>query len=355
MKIGILTFHWATNYGAVLQCYALQSYLQSIGHEVYVINYKPRQWATVISKLIHTRTLKELKQIVLPNKREKSLTAFRSQYINLSKRLYTCSQVAAIADNFDIIITGSDQVLSTSFLQNGDGKNKFTPTYYLGFPFKGRKIAYAVSFGCTTYPLSLRPLVQDFIADFSNIGVREISGLEIMNKFNRSDAQIVPDPTTLLDASVYIKLAKSIAPSPSAQPYTYCFFIRHIAERLANISKSYSHNTLWNNDDNEYSLEGWLSNILNAEFVITDSFHCVMMCLKLHRPFVVVTEHDGNVEMNDRLYTLLTRLELSSRILHKSKICNIEQLSKAPINWENVDIRLSEYRELGEKFLVAIK
>jgi hypothetical protein len=111
---------------------------------------------------------------------------------------------------------------------------------------------------------------------------------------------------------------------------------------------------LWNNDDNEYTLEGWLSKILNAEFVITDSFHCVMMCLKLHRRFVVITELEGNVEMNDRLYTLLTRLDLTQKILHKSKLKDIERVVCDPINWDSVDRSLSEYRELGTAFLDSI-
>ena len=41
MKIGILTFHWPENYGAVLQAYALQSYLTDLGHDVEIINYRP--------------------------------------------------------------------------------------------------------------------------------------------------------------------------------------------------------------------------------------------------------------------------------------------------------------------------
>ena len=41
MKIGILTFHSAHNYGAVIQCYGLQQYLTSLGHQVFVIDYRP--------------------------------------------------------------------------------------------------------------------------------------------------------------------------------------------------------------------------------------------------------------------------------------------------------------------------
>ena len=45
MKIGILTYHFAINYGAVLQCYALQQYLRSKGHYVEVINFVPKNYS----------------------------------------------------------------------------------------------------------------------------------------------------------------------------------------------------------------------------------------------------------------------------------------------------------------------
>lgn len=63
MNIGILTFHWATNYGAVLQCYALQSYLTSIGHNVKVINYKPRQYDESLYKFLRYRKFCVLRNI----------------------------------------------------------------------------------------------------------------------------------------------------------------------------------------------------------------------------------------------------------------------------------------------------
>ena len=77
MKIGILTFHWATNYGAVLQTYALQTFLESKGHEVVIINYKPRNYDNNFWTYIRNR--KFLKHSLYKNelKKEAALSEFR--------------------------------------------------------------------------------------------------------------------------------------------------------------------------------------------------------------------------------------------------------------------------------------
>ena len=108
-------------------------------------------------------------------------------------------------------------------------------------------------------------------------------------------------------------------------------------------------NFIWNNENGEYTMQGWLSNIKHAEYVITDSFHCVVMCLKLHKPFVVVTEQQGNVGMNDRLYTLLNRLGLSAQIYYKVDvpICTFDW----NYDWTIVDTKLKSYSLIGENFL----
>ena len=99
---------------------------------------------------------------------------------------------------------------------------------------------------------------------------------------------------------------------------------------------------LWNNEDGDYTMQGWLSKIRHADFVVTDSFHCVVMCLKLHKPFAVVTEQEGNVGMNDRLYTLLDSVNQSNRIVHKEKVEEINTLLHEYTDWSHVDGMLSE-------------
>lgn len=346
MKIGILTFHWATNYGAVLQCYALQKHLESMGHEAKIINYKPRQYDDNIYTFLRFRKFLNLREYINNRKKESALCKFRYEYLHQTKRIYQCKDMASLASQFDIIISGSDQVLNPSFLLSGEGRGIVTPTYFLCFPFKGKRIGYALSFGCLTYPENAREIASEYIKDFDIISVREKTGVDIVKSMGRDDAIVVPDPTLLIESRFYHQLADNhINPNPNQ--YIYSFFIRNIAERknaICNILKG--KHILWNNEDGDYTMQGWLNKIKHSEFVVTDSFHCVVMCLKLHKPFVVITENNGNVGMNDRLYTLLGNIGLDNRIIYKGNINQINDLLEEEINWNDIDIEISKMVDL---------
>lgn len=346
MKIGILTFHWATNYGAVLQCYALQKHLESMGHEVKIMNYKPRQYDDNIYTFLRFRKFLNLREYINNRKKESALCKFRKEYLHQTKRVYQCKDMASLASQFDIIVSGSDQVVNPSFLLSGEGRGIVTPTYFLGFPFKGKRIGYALSFGCVEYPKDACSIASEYIKAFDVITVREKTGLDIVKSMGREDAVVVPDPTLLIESRFYHQLADNHI-NPNQNQYIYSFFIRNIAERkhtICNILKG--KHILWNNEDGDYTMQGWLNKIKHSEFVVTDSFHCVVMCLKLHKKFAIVTESNGNVGMNDRLYTLLGNIGLDNRIIYKEKIDEIDNLLEKDINWNNIDVEISKMVDL---------
>ena len=344
MRIGILTFHWATNYGAVLQCFALQSYLEYKGYNVKVINYKPRLYDDNLYSFIRFRKFLNISEYIAERKKEAALKSFRKSNLNLTERIYTCNEIMRVADQFDVIISGSDQVVNPSFLQAGEGKGSLTPTYFLGFPFNGRRIGYALSFGCTTYPGTLISVAQRYLKDFDVVTVRENTGLAIVESMGRNDATVVPDPTLLMKPQFYHTLAEQSSISHSDH-YIYSFFIRNIANRKQIINELFKSDiVLWNNDDGDYSMQGWLCKIKYSDFVITDSFHCVVMCLKLHKLFYVITEYEGNVGMNDRLYTLLDKLSLVHLIVHKNKIYEIDD--SISIDWQMIDELIIQNNEI---------
>lgn len=350
MKIGILTFHWATNYGAVLQTYALQSFLESIGHEVTIINYKPRNFDNSIWRYIINRNFMHHALYCEGLKKESAIVPFREKYLNLTNRVYRLTKITDVTHNLDMVISGSDQVLNPSFLLNGEGRRIPSAAYYLGFSFKGVKVGYAVSFGCTEFPVNALSLAKQNITNFDKIGVREETGIEIVKAMGREDAVLVPDPTLLLGSESYKKLAED-SQAQTPEIYKYCFFIRNIEARKEQLSSFFGDNVLWNNDDANYSLNDWLRKIKNASFVVTDSFHCMVMCLKLHKPFVVVTANKGNVGMNDRFYTLLSPMLLSSRIIYFEDIARLDVMKKELIDWQNVDSYLDLYPSIAEEFL----
>lgn len=350
MKIGILTFHWATNYGAVLQTYALQTYLESLGHVVQIIDYKPKLYDDTLWSFIRLQKFRNIKGYLNDRKREHSLIEFRDRFLHLTPRVCSCQEIPSVVGDLDVVISGSDQVLNPNFLRNGDSPRVLTPSYFLGFTFNGKKIGYAVSFGCTHYPLEDLPIASQQIVNFDKIAVRENTGLNILKTMGRNDGLVVPDPTSLLAPICYKQLSSNSKFTFSKQ-FTYCFFIRHIEERRKQIKVT---NAIWNGDDGTYALEDWLAKISNADFVVTDSFHCVMMCLKLHTPFVVLSEWSGNGGMNDRLMTILDRVGLSERLLHVSQIDNINSIQTQHINWHEVDFQIEESNFSAEQYLKSI-
>lgn len=342
MKIGILTFHWATNYGAVLQCYALQEFLREQGHEVEVINYKPRQYDDNVYTFLRFRKFFNVSEYFNERKKEAALKEFRKAHLHQTERIFSCKDMPSIASRFDVIISGSDQVANPSFLLSGEGHGVVTPTYFLGFHFEGKRIGYALSFGCVTYPENVREIAAKYIKNFDVISVREKTGVDIVKSMGRDDAIVVSDPTLLKESQFYRTLADECKTKQTTS-YIYSFFIRHIAERKLSINTLLKDKlVLWNNDDGDYTMQGWLSKIKYADFVVTDSFHCVVMCLKLHKPFAVVTEHDGNVGMNDRLYTLLDNIKMSNHIVYKEYTPQIITLLYKTIDWDKVDDYMSE-------------
>lgn len=354
MKIGILTFHWATNYGAVLQSFALQTYLVSIGHEVKIIDYKPKRYNYNLISILRSIKNKQFTEYYYSLKKEKWLQIFRDNHLHKTGKVYSFDQLSRISQDFDCIISGSDQVMNPYFLMSGDENGKITPSYYLGFPFDGKRVAYAVSFGCVNYPDQAREVASRYISAFDKIGVRESSGVDIIKSMGRDGVVNVPDPTILLDTKKYIEIANSSS-NTLKPPYIYSFFIRNIQERKKAInSLQMNQNILWNNDDKDYSLEGWLSKIQNAAFVITDSFHCMLICLKLHTPFAVVTEIKGNVGMNDRFYSLLEKMEMTNRIFYKENLLSILNLEFYSIDWVVVDNNMNKCKSFGIEFLKNI-
>ena len=141
MKIGILTFHWGTNYGAVLQCHALQEYLKSLGHEVEIINYKPPLFDDNLFTFLRFRKFLHIGDYLNNRKKEAALVSFRNEHLHLTERIHVCKDIADISNRYDAIVSGSDQVVNPSFLLNGEGKGIVSPTYFLGFPLTANALA----------------------------------------------------------------------------------------------------------------------------------------------------------------------------------------------------------------------
>ena len=360
MKVGILTFHKAINYGAVLQAYALRKSVNSLGEQCTVIDYVGEkmsreakvfcfpQQQSVIDKIIYTyrlpmraRTIKKFRQ-------------FLKQYLNLSdKSIHTTEELQELSSQYKYFITGSDQV----FNYNGTGDDF---NYYLEFEKdSNKKIAYAPSFGIKEIDNSHLERVKNNLSLFSSLSARESIGADIVEKLTGNKPQEVCDPTFLLQKEQWEELCTS---SQYKKPYVlvYSFGSRHletytkkIADEMdgivVNINRSLPLVFGGQNVRNAYAPSPceFLSLIKNAEVVVTNSFHGMALSIILQKEFYGFTNNYANSEgTNYRFKTLGEKLGLSHRIYNLG-----DDIERSPIDYAEVEKKIHSWRDESLNFL----
>ena len=345
MKVGTITFHWATNYGAVLQAFALQTFLSKNGFDSEIIRYLPRQ--TMVLQKISWFIRGEFSNF----KKEKKISFFRQKYMILSKgKYYSNRDLRKKRKEYDAIICGSDQVWNFSFLEYAE-RNKTTLSYYLNFvDSQVQRIAYATSFGTDVIPPKYIHEIKHELSKFNQIGVRENTAKHMLEEIGLQ-SQVVLDPTLLLDKGDYEKLLKK---GEKMQKFDFFPFVLHENQELAEQCKQYilSSKKEWINhySDAPLSVEEWLFHEKNTQLVLTNSFHSTVFAVLFHTPFIVVPVKGSN--MNDRIETFLSVLGLEEHYVKEYDEKKIEQLLQKQIDWELVDRKLDCEKKKSQQFLL---
>lgn len=361
MKIGIVTFHSGRNYGAVLQAYALQTYLQKTGHEPFFINFKfrwnmslfnPRTWlARTPSEVVYKLNDNILKYIFLKF-RKKHLILGSSRYI----RLQELRNTPPVADAY---ICGSDQVWNPHAINGNDES-----VVWLGFGSDNvRRISYAASFSVPDLDAAIRERWSGYAQHFHAVSVREKDGVDLMKKLGRDDAVWVPDPTLLLDASEYCAVELKI--KEQHVPYFFSYMLGTDNNELASIvTKTVSRNLgVKQFASRPYSLSHnlfhsgfvgpaeWLTKLRLSDFVVTNSFHGLMFSLLFRRPFIVLLRAQKEAEMNSRFLSILEVVGLQNRAILSYDDAEVERLCREEIDWDRVHARLKVFREKGCRYI----
>lgn len=346
MKIGILTFHYAYNYGALFQAVSLFDYLNSLGHEVYMVNYQNQQIA---------KTYK-LYPYKAPNK---NIRFYMTLCLRLIMRyLRFRNFVRFIDDNFtlispqriselDCIIVGSDQVWNTK-LTNG-----YDSFYWGDIPFKGKIIAYAASMNAVELTDGEKEIASQKIKNFSSISVRETSLLNLLQPLSVKKVISVLDPTMLNDFTYWIgrcknkKTDKYVLAYPLRDGCTVMKIARDIAKRMSCGVKVIHGSANWNPFTNVYETAGPYEalNLINgASFVVTSSFHGTALSVLLRKQFYTVKCKDGN---NVRTESVLNLLGLSNRLLDNEYDIDLNK----NVDYDKVDKLLAIEREKSRSYL----
>lgn len=354
MKVGILTFQYANNYGALLQAHALYQTVRSMGHTVRFINYLPPGAESAWWKGWGFRTGLHLPASIL---RRLRFDQFRCRYLPRTRFCGSTEALRAISADFDSIIVGSDQVW------NGWNEDSFNGTYFLDFIEKPlcRRISYAACFGDPIQPAWTLTAAGSLLKHFDFISVRNRMSAQLVRELSGRDAEIVLDPTLLYD------FEKFITRKTTKRDYIAAYFLPHekISDgvKLLHEVRARLQIPVIAPDDKVADVLGakplrsvgpkeWLQFLREAAFICTNSFHGTIFAVKFKKPFVVWSSQSASgVRGPARLLDFLGVCGLEDRLLEGAESAKIERLLTAPINYQEVAERLGPHVSRSRTFL----
>lgn len=349
MKIGILTLPLHTNYGGILQAYALLTILKQMNHDVILIDLRGSRIKNALSELIRKKTIHL----------DKYLNDFILKYISKTAARYGLKDTLLQfpSRDYDAIIVGSDQVWRYDYC------SPIITRYFLDFVKDGniKKIVYAASFGTDKweYDSLQTEKLAELIKDFCAISVREFSGIDMCKDKLRIEASYMVDPTLLLEKESYLNLVKKKHSLNNSCLLSYILdeneltntVIKKVSTILSceNISINCKEKKVLRMNIKRFlSIEEWIEGFNNCKYVVTDSFHGCVFSIIFNKPFIVI----GNEERGMcRFHSLLSIFGLENRMINSLSELTDDKIQES-IDWTKIrDLK----KELQEKSFLFLK
>lgn len=367
MNIAILTLPLHTNYGGILQAYALQTILERMGHDVYVIEKKRKPLSLPIYKMPFSYGKRIIKNLIgrrFPLFYEQKVNReqpiirqhtdeFIHKYIHL-KQYDTFSDI--LPSEYEAFVVGSDQIWRPKYFgsnQIEDAYLKFTENWDV------KRLAYAASFGTENWEYTIQQTANCsvLLKMFDAISLREDAGVQLCKKYFNINTQQVLDPTMLLHKEDYIKLFIQ-SNTPPSKGNLLCYILDETPEKeqiVQRIAKEKRLNVFKTNSKVENRqaplneriqppVEQWIRGFYDADFVITDSFHACVFSILFNKPFLVCSNIDRGIS---RFNSILNMFDLQNRMITNAH--DYKQLDN--IKWENINSILKNKKEEAYRFL----
>lgn len=356
-KVGIITYHFAQNYGAVLQCYALQTYLSQRGYDVTVFDFvseKQKKNNDIVKHGISVKTA-VANICLLPfarsiRKKHARFTIFCQKNLHLTPHFSTVEALQKyIEENkYDVIVSGSDQVLNPNI-------DDFEMAFLYPFQTTAKKIAYAASTGNAS-PDDIRK-IQCYLDDFSKISIREQKDIGKFDTEMVARLSVVCDPVMLLRADAWNNMLNK----PSGKPYLICYFLHKklfreefaIAQKIAKdrglelkvINARFGPNSFRKGTIFDAGPGEFVNLIANSSYVCTDSFHGTLFSLVFHKQFSCLdTKQNRHDTRKKGLLESVGAAAAYQNVEDPLKICST-------LNYKEIDCQMEEIRKSAAKFL----
>lgn len=375
MKIAIVTLPLHTNYGGLLQAFALKSCLQEMGHEVTVLDRAEKMPAPkglkaplVYARRMLTRLLRgdSAPEVFREKRFRKELPIVGSATAAFIDKQISPRVLNSFRDirkgEYDAFVVGSDQVWRPRYFPGIEDA-------FLAFA-KGwdvRRVAYAASFGTDELEYGSEQLEKcvALLKMFDAVSVREEAGVRMCSEwFDCDNAVHVLDPVMLLDASVYRELASQVTGHPAkGRIVTYILDKTSQKQSIVDFVRKAGGMDVHDISVNPYdkrlplqeriipSLEQWLAAFADAEFVVTDSFHGCVLSILLHKKFIALGNPGRGMS---RFQSLMDMFGLDMRLVHGIDPEDDGEFFLSDPDWDHVEEVLKTRREECLEFLRRI-
>lgn len=328
-SVGIITVHCADNFGALLQTYGLKRYVENLGYETKVINYCPAIITDQYPLLFYKGEIRaginsglkclwrsviyvKFKNLPKMISKKKKMKSYRKNNLDLTRKVVRYKDLKKL-EQFDYYITGSDQLWNPDITGLDDA-------YFLSFvPDDQYKIAYAVSTGKNLSEDEKRA-IADKADTFKYVSLREKTSVEELHKYFTQNICQTADPSLLLSEDEWSRLAVRPKDNDKYILFYSLFFTKEQFETVNYLSDMTGYKVkhffygrlakrLHRNGGSFYyaGVEEFLGLIKNAEYVVTDSFHCSVFSMIFRKKFCVVMPPERSVRLRDLI--ALTHME----------------------------------------------
>ena len=325
----IITIYDQKNFGNRLQNYALQKVLQTLNIKTETISYAKKYSLLKCNLLFlfHRFTKYRWSQDSpfwkYEWKRLKKFIKFNRKYIS-TKWIKEIQEINTNESNYFIL--GSDQVWNVEWY-NELKKDLFL----LAFCPNNKKICYAPSFGTSVLPPQWNALFKKYMSSMRALSSREEAGVKLIKELTGREAELLIDPTLLLDVDDWIKIAKKPKVKNINAPYILTYFLgdmsedcRQLIEQIKKEKQYKVYNLLEKQENNIYwsGPSEFIYLFANAQIVLTDSFHACVFSFLFRKPFIVY-ERNNMGNMMSRIDTFLNTFDLQRKYAKNSQINNI--------------------------------
>jgi len=327
MKIGILTWFFADNYGAKAQSFALQKILESMGHNVEMINYAPIRSKILNIKMCINHPGCKFNPISLFRDLIRHFVFWRNKSIyNISPKIISAQSINN--QRYDYVVLGSDAIFNLLHPM-GD-------KLYYGVGIETKKLTYSPSceYMHTGYRLSSEEI--ESLEMMREISVRDERTKRLLQKNGFSNIVETLDPTFLYNFEIFTKKIPE-----KKFILVYCFSDwNEYSEEFRQFAKEQNLKIIsvgricsW--ADKSYDmvgLENWITAFRNATYIITDSYHGSIFSIKNHKEFILLSRIDKIAKIS----SLLSQFKIQ-RPVYKGN-CNVDNYIKQnPIDYKSVD------------------